>query len=225
MAMQHVLEELLTPSVLRKILGLRDLGELVKVRVGHPDGDAPSARDGDGRWVGVWVQRALSVIADEGLPMLARLFSPGGMLWWLPQAGDVAMALRGGETGGPLTSYVLHGHGGKDGAVPDWLSDDKWGMSPPEGKALRVESRDKDLELDAPGDTAKVKLGAGGTPVARKGDDLSASGALAAWAQAVETALNLAGSAIPPGTTFADAAGLPGGLGAIHGGSSKVETE
>ncbi len=54
---------------------------------------------------------------------------------------------------------------------------------------------------------------------ARKGDDITASSALATWAAAVEAGIP---TGTPPVTTFAAAAGIAGGLSTIHGGSDTV---
>lgn len=66
----------------------------------------------------------------------------------------------------------------------------------------------------------EIKIHSGTKGAARTDDTLTASSALATWAQAVEAGIP---TGTPPATTFALAAGLPGGLGDIHGGSTTVK--
>lgn len=205
--MGHLLAEVLTPSVLRRIQGHQDTGEVETVRVVHPEAAMPAERDADGRWVEVWVKGLFTEF-----PVLSRLFSPGGMLWFLPDEGTLGMLLRAGTPGpggmgarGALVSYLLTGHGGQDGAAPSWLSSSKWGISPPAGKALRMESKDQDVEVDAPADGKVVKIAGSDHPLP-KWDTFES--ALSTFLEQLSTALAAGTSGSPAAQQLVNLAAL-----------------
>lgn len=131
---------------------LGDPGEVVTAKVDGAGESAAAEVDDDRRWVAVWLQS----VVDGRRRFLGRLLSPGGLLWWLPEQGEIGAMLRSGNLTGALTTYFLGGHGGAANRVPSWLSSERWGIFARAGKKLRVESADQDLELRAPSGVVDV---------------------------------------------------------------------
>mgnify|MGYP007122146354 CR=1 FL=1 len=81
---------------------LGDPGEVVTAKVDGAGESAAAEVDDDRRWVAVWLQS----VVDGRRRFLGRLLSPGGLLWWLPEQGEIGAMLRSGNLTGALTTYV-----------------------------------------------------------------------------------------------------------------------
>lgn len=194
-----------------------DGGKIEKVVIDHPDGDAVAAADEDNRFVTVWVRN----IFNDKARALGRLFSPGGMLWWLPEASEVALSLRPADLGGSLVSWILHGIGGADSRVPSWLSATRQGLYARAGKYLRLDAEDKDVELTA--GNGKVLMQGGGRKAAGKGHSVD----IGSWSVTIAAGAVASISVIPPGGGAPIVLSVtPTPLSAqVSDGSSKVEID
>src|SRR4051812_35751192 len=103
-AFQHQIRSILTGSWVRKVGGIRDIGELLLVKVANIDAGAlvEAAEDLSDLWV--HVQDEMRGAEDEqglGHPHLARLFAAGNMVWRKPRDGDGGVLLRPAGVDGP----------------------------------------------------------------------------------------------------------------------------
>jgi hypothetical protein len=165
---------------------------------------------------------------DRPMPQ-ARLFIPGGIVFRRPKKGETAHLIRGRDKHGPGSALILpDGGDGSDNAIPDWLDDENCGLFSPSGERLHIESKDKDVVIEAPDGSAKIRLGTNDRkPVARK-DDATDDGFLTiifnpGSGGASLTITHSAGDPPPglppPGTSWVKLTGK------VNQGSDKVETE
>jgi hypothetical protein len=159
----------------------------------------------------------VDTLSDHGGTALQ--FIPGNILFSMPQAGDTAMLVRGGETGGPGAAYLFWGDGGDGNRWPVWYhyADGIWTLRPlmlQSKDAIALQSQEQDTTVDC-GPGKSVKLGSDAARgVAREADTVGASEAFAAWLNTVAMALSSAG--VTP---------FEGAIGAITSASTKVKAE
>jgi len=189
-----VIRSVLTGAWIRRVAGIRDLGEVARVVLGW-ENDAAHL-DVDANRSDIWA-RVRDVMS--GRQDTARLFSPFNALWRRPPSGEEAVWLRNSNVDGPGTGLTLHGDGAPD-AVPESLTETNTVLSPPAG-TLRLESRDEDVEIETVMTGRKVLLQGGGRGVARLNDTVDINQAFMAWLQGLASA---AMYAVPfPGPTIA----------------------
>lgn len=196
---------------------LGDPGEVVTAKVDGAGEEAAAEVDDDRRWVAVWLQS----VVDGRRRFLGRLLSPGGLLWWLPEQGEIGAMLRSGNLTGALTTYFLGGHGGAANRVPSWLSSSVVGLYARAGKTLRVDAEDGDVAVTA---GAKVKLQGGGRRAAGEGHAV-AGGTLTGTVMVGGAPVAVQFTYTPPGGV----AGAPGPSATLRGsideGSDEVEID
>jgi hypothetical protein len=120
---------------------------------------------------------------------LGRLYIPAGILFRRPKKGETAHVIRGRDLGGPGGSLIMPdgSDGNTEGYVPAWLDDDNCGVYSTD-ETVHVESKNKDVVINAGGATIhitkdgaisidakngqKLSLQGGGKAIARKDDQV-----------------------------------------------------
>lgn len=148
---------------LRAVMNIVDRGRVVLARVQAATGEVVDAVGGADILV-----RVVDVLHE--LPMTARLFVPGNILFRRPTAGETCTVVVPADVNSPGGPLALYGDGGASGSVPDWFNDGSAaGLYSPE--TVRVESKNGDAVVEALASGKKVLLGAAATKgVNREGD-------------------------------------------------------
>jgi len=156
------LRNVLTGAWIRAVAGIRDVGEIIKARIGNDEG-AHFGKDGTDA---VWVE-SQDVLTETGR-ITDRLFFAANALFRLPRSGDLIMSLHPGDARGPGNGLALHGDG--HGQVPDWLDEQTCGISidkehfridvKGDGAEIKITTKNTELKVDADGNvTLKVPAG------------------------------------------------------------------
>lgn len=150
---------------LRAVMNIVDRGRVVLARVQAVVGEVAGAGSGADILV-----RVADVLHE--LPMTARLFVPGNILFRRPLAGETCTVVVPADVNSPGGPLALYGDAGAEGSVPDWFTDGSAaGLYSPE--TVRVESKNGDAVVEALASGKKVLLGAAATKgVMREGDPL-----------------------------------------------------
>lgn len=102
----------------------------------------------------------------SGHPQAATLHIPGGILYAMPEAGEIAYTIRPRMFGGPGVPLMLYGSGGNAERWPSWARE-KQGLYT--WRTMRLEARDEAVEIQS-GDDDDIVLNAGTRKVARVDD-------------------------------------------------------
>lgn len=157
------LREILTGAAIRSIAQIRDWGESFLAKMKNADG-GDLVDTGDDK-KDFWVHYVDELTGHSGL---ARLFIPGNILFARPTEDDTVMIVRGRDAHGPGNAYALHGDAGTADRVPDWAtasSDDDVKDGLYSKRTLRIESKEKDVEIVTVASGKTVKIIAGDTTI------------------------------------------------------------
>jgi hypothetical protein len=149
-----------------------DSGSISLTRVGADEGDDHIDTQGDAD--------ACIAHADlyAGHSQSATLHIPGGILYAMPEAGEIAYTLRPRMFGGPGVPLMLYGSGGNADRWPSWARE-KQGLYT--WRTLRLEARDEAVEIQS-GDDDDIVLNAGTRKVARVDDTVDVGTLAVAYA-------------------------------------------
>lgn len=160
----EALRTVLTPALLRTIVGAVDAGQIFIALVKGLDSEEPI--DSDGKDIMVRVTDVL-----EDTLATAKLFVPMNILFRKPRENETAMVLQPRDTNSPGSPYALYGDIGADDAVPPWFGNDDSGLFAKEN--LRVHSKENNVRIEAEASAKKIEIVAGDTKITvNVGDDI-----------------------------------------------------
>lgn len=158
-AVMAELREMFSGDVLREVLELEDMGEVMLTVIGNSEGGNANEPHSDGR--DVWTHATEPLELDR--PHHARLYHPAGIVFRAPKNGETAHLLRPKSKAGcnsPGFGLLLpDGGDGSASFLPSWYGDGDSGMYT-QGEHLHLESKDKDIYIDAGG--AEIHISGGG---------------------------------------------------------------